>query len=86
MTPERDVAKPQVNVTLSSDEYDLLVSLAFVEERSASDLLRPAVTAFLEEEGSAPEVQQALQALQARRARREGKLTALRDRIPKSSG
>jgi hypothetical protein len=83
VTVKRDRGQAQVNVTLTSEEYDLLVSLAFVEERSASELLRPAVTALLDEEGSAPEVQQALQ---ARRARRDGKLAGLRDRIRKNSG
>jgi hypothetical protein len=79
------MAKPQVNVTLSNDQYDLLVALAFVEECSASELLRPAVTSFLEKEASAPEVQQALQALRSRRALSAGKLAGLQDRIRKSA-
>lgn len=37
------MAKPQVNVLLSQDERDLLEAIAFVEETTASELLRPVV-------------------------------------------
>ena len=75
------MGKPQVNVTLSAEEYDLLAALAFVEDRSHSELLRPAVTSYLQSEAATPEVQQALRALRARRAKQEKTLTDLRERI-----
>jgi len=75
------MARPQANVSLSTEEYDLLIAVTFVEEVSASELLRPVVTDFLDRQATDPEVRQALEALQARRARKAGKLTGLRERL-----
>lgn len=70
--------KPQVNVLLSHEERDLLEAIAFVEERSASEVLRPVVSAYLDGQREDPDVTSALVALQSRRARKEGKLAQLR--------
>lgn len=69
--------KRQVNVALSDEEYDVLVTLAFVEEVSASELLRPVVARFLEEQAKSAEVRLGLEALQARRAAKTGKLARI---------
>ena len=75
------MAKPQVNVLLSQDERDLLEAIAFVDETTASELLRPVVAAYLTKQRNEPDVKAALAALQSRRARKTGKLTDLRQRI-----
>ncbi len=72
------MAKPQVNVLLSQEERDLLEAVAFVEECSASEVLRPVVVAYLNKQRNDPDVKAALQAVGNRRARKEGKLTNLR--------
>ena len=74
------MAKPQVNVLLSQDERDVLEAIAYVEESTASELLRPVVGSYLNKERNDPDVQAALTALQNRRARKEGKVTDLRKR------
>lgn len=79
------MARPQANVSLSAEEYDVLVALAFVEETSASEVLRPVVTEFLDSQAGTPEVRQALDALHARRAREAGKLTGLPEHLRKDA-
>jgi hypothetical protein len=64
------VAKPQVNVLLTQDERDVLEALAFVNEATASELLRPVVTGFLDRQGNDPDVREALAALRKRRSRK----------------
>lgn len=80
------MAKPQVNVLLSQDERDLLEAIAFVDETTASELLRPVVAAYLTKQRNEPDVKAALAALQSRRARKAGKLTDLRQRISEEAG
>jgi hypothetical protein len=77
------MAKPQVNVLLSQEERDLLEAVAFVDEVTASELLRPVVAAYLNKQRNDPDVKAALAALKNRRARKEGKLSDLRHRIAK---
>jgi len=80
------MAKPQVNVLLSQDERDLLEAVAFVDEASAGELLRPVVAGFLNKQRNEPDVKAALAALQSRRARKAGKLTELRQRLTDDAG
>jgi len=79
------MAKPQVNVLLSQDDRDLLEAVAFVDETTASELLRPVVAAFLTKQRNEPDVKAALAALQSRRARKAGKLSDLRVHIANES-
>ena len=74
------MSKPQVNLLLSRAEYDLVQTLAFIDQCAVSEVLRPAVESFLRRQSEDPEVQLALQALQARRAKKEGRLTNLRQK------
>lgn len=80
------MAKPQVNVLLSQEERDLLEAVAFVDEATASELIRPVVAAYLNKQRTDPDVKAALTALQSRRARKAGKLTDLRQRIADGPG
>lgn len=64
------MAKPQVNVLLNQDEKDLLDAVAFVEEMSGPEVLRPVVLAYLTAQRQDPDVVAALAAMQRRRARR----------------
>lgn len=59
----------------------LLEAVAFVDETTASELLRPVVAAYLTKQRNEPEVEAALAALQSRRARKAGRLSDLRERI-----
>jgi hypothetical protein len=79
------MARRQVNILLTEDERDLLEAVAFVEERTASELLRPVVAGYLTKQRNDPDVTAALTALQSRRARRDGKLSNLRHRLAKES-
>jgi len=78
--------KPQANVALSAEEYDLLVTVAFVDEASTSEVLRPVVSQFLQEQAKSAEVRQALEAMQARRARKAGKLARIDEKSRGESG
>lgn len=75
------MARRQVNILLTEEERDLVEAVAFVEETTASELLRPVVAAYLTKQRNDPDVKAALGALRNRRARREGKLSDLRPRI-----
>lgn len=67
------MARPQANIALESSEYDVLQAIAFIEERSVSELLRPIVSDYVETRKREPEVQQALVALLGGRERRSKK-------------
>jgi hypothetical protein len=75
------MARRQVNILLTEEERDLVEAVAFVEETTASELLRPVVAAYLTKQRNDPDVKAALTALRNRRARKEGKLSDLRQRI-----
>lgn len=75
------MARRQVNILLTEEERDLVEAVAFVEETTASELLRPVVAAYLTKQRKDPDVKAALSALNSRRARKEGKLSDLRQRI-----
>lgn len=74
-----------MNILLTEDERDLVEAVAFVEETTASDLLRPVVAAYLTKQRNDPDVTAALTALRNRRASNEGKLSNLRRRIATES-
>jgi hypothetical protein len=80
------MARRQVNILLTEEERDLVEAVAFVEEMTASELLRPVVAAYLTKQRNDPDVKAALAALKNRRARREGKLADLRQRTADESG
>lgn len=75
------MAKPQVNVLVGQEDRDVLEAVAFVEELTLSELLRPVVIAYVNKQRNEPEVQAALSALQSRRSRKDGRLTDLRRKI-----
>lgn len=75
------MARRQVNILLTEDERDIVEAVAFVEETTASELLRPVVAAYLTKQRNDPDVKAALSALKNRRARKEGKVSDLRQRI-----
>lgn len=79
------MARRQVNILLAEEERDLVDAVAFVEETTASELLRPVVAAYLTKQRNDPDVTAALIALKNRRARNEGKLSNLRQRIATES-
>jgi hypothetical protein len=64
------MARPQANIALESSEYDVLQAIAFVEERSVSEVLRPLVSDYVAARGREPEVKKALDALLGGRERR----------------
>lgn len=72
------MAKPQVNILLAQEERDVLEAVAYVEEATVSEILRPVVTAYVNKQRNDPDVQAAMAALASRRARKEGKLASLR--------
>jgi hypothetical protein len=61
-------SKPQVNILLTRDERDLLEAVAFIEESTVSELLRPIVLDFVATKRNDQEVEAALAALIRRRA------------------
>lgn len=75
------MARRQVNILLTEEERDLVEAVAFVEETTASELLRPVVANYLTKQRSDPDVKAALGALKNRRSRKEGKLSDIRRRI-----
>lgn len=74
------MAKRQVNILLTQEERDLLEAVAFVEEKSTSELLRPVISAYLNKQRNDPDVGAALAALTSRRARGEGRVSDLPQR------
>ena len=80
------MARRQVNILLTEEERDLVEAVAFVEETTASDLLRPVVAAYLTKQRNDPDVMAALAALKNRRARKAGKLADIRQRIGTEPG
>ena len=72
----------QANVRLTPEENDILAALAFIEESSASGVLRRVIAAFLEQQKKDPQVQLALRALEERRGVKTGRVTSLRKSSP----
>ena len=62
--------RPQANVALNEEELDVVSAIAFLEERSISDVLRPVVSDFLRAQAALPEVATAVDALRRRREQR----------------
>jgi hypothetical protein len=79
------MARRQVNILLTEEERDLVEAVAFVEETTASELLRPVVAAYLTKQRNDPDVTAALAALKNRRERKGGKLSSMRHRISADS-
>ncbi len=71
------MARRQVNILLSQDERDLVEAVAFVEETTASELLRPVVAAYLTKQRNEPDVVSALAGPPERRARKDGTIANL---------
>jgi hypothetical protein len=68
----------QVNVRLTAEENDVLAALCFLEECSASEVLRPVIEAFLTRQMKDPQIRVALGALAERRGIKSGDVAALR--------
>jgi hypothetical protein len=64
----RKTNSDQANVALSPEEAEVLDAIAFLDDASRSDVLRPAVAAFLREAGLDQNVRQVIEARRARRA------------------
>jgi hypothetical protein len=75
------MTRRQVNILLAEEDRDLLEAIAFVEETTASELLRPVVAGYLTKQRSDPDVTRALTALRSRRARKKGEHSGSRRRI-----
>ena len=79
MTERKTQARPdQANVRLTPEEKDILAAAAFIEESSASEIVRRVVVAFLEQQMKDPQIQLALRALEERRGVKTGRVTSLR--------
>jgi hypothetical protein len=61
--------RSQVNVRLDSDEAEVLAAVAFLNDASAAEVLRPIVRDFLRKQRDDPEVDAALK-IRKRRQRR----------------
>ena len=61
---------PQVNVRLDASDADVLAALAFLNDCSAAEVLRPLIASYLEEQREDAAVQAAIRA----RERRQGSL------------
>lgn len=54
-------SKPQVNVRLTAQEQDVLDAIVFLREKSASEVVRPVVAAFLADQAADADVAAALE-------------------------
>lgn len=75
------MSKPQVNLLMAQEDRDVLEAVAFVDERSVTEVLRPVVLAYVNKQRNDPDVQAALAALESRRAKKEGRLTDIRRKV-----
>ena len=83
MTERKTQMRPdQANVRLTPEEKDVLAASAFIEESSASEVVRRVVVAFLEQQEKDPQIQLALRALEERRGIKTGRVTSLRRSSP----
>lgn len=83
MTEQKTQTRPdQANVRLTPEEKDVLAASAFIEESSASEVVRRVVVAFLEQQKKDPQIQLALRALEERRGIKTGRVTSLRRSSP----
>ncbi len=78
---------PQANVPLTPSSEAVLRALMFLEGKPASEILRPAVDAFLRDQGKSAEVKDALAVLKRYQAKTgAAKLASIRDRIRTQDG
>jgi hypothetical protein len=57
---------PQVNIRLDASDADVLAALAFLNDCSATEVLRPLVESYLDKQRKDPEVQAAIMARERR--------------------
>ena len=78
---------PQANVPLTPADEDVLRALMFLAAKPASEILRPAVEAFLRDQATNAEVRDALAVLKKHRDKTGAtKLTSIRDRLRSQEG
>lgn len=78
---------PQVNVSLTPSDEDVLRALMFLEGKPASEVLRPSIETFLREQRSVPEVREALAVLQRHRTKTgETNLASIQGRLKPKEG
>jgi hypothetical protein len=77
-TRQGDARTEQVNIRVTPGQNDVLAALVFLEECSASEVLRPVVERFLAQKANDPQVQLALRALHERRGIKSGTVASLR--------
>lgn len=63
------VARPQVNIRLDPDEAEILAAVAFLNDASAAEILRPVVRTFLSKQRKDPAVDAALKIRGKKRGR-----------------
>jgi hypothetical protein len=57
---------PQVNIRLDASDADVLAAVAFLNDCSATEVLRPLIASYLAEQRKDPEVQAAIRAKERR--------------------
>jgi hypothetical protein len=76
-TRQGDSRTEQVNIRVTPEQNDVLAALVFLEECSASEVLRPVVEHFLAQRANDPQVKLALRALHERRGVKSGRVASL---------
>jgi hypothetical protein len=61
---------PQVNIRLDASDADVLAALAFLNDCSAAEVLRPLIASYLDGQRKSPEVQAAIRARERRQETR----------------
>ena len=72
--------KPQVNLRLSPSEREILDALAYLEEKSASEVVRPLVVDYLRRRGQEEGVKIVMAERTRERARRAGRVAEIGQR------
>ena len=82
---ERSIqSRAQVNIALSSTQYEVLQAISFVEDQSVPELLRPLVQEYVDRMADDHAVQLALQARALTRARTDAGVTSITKKARKA--
>jgi len=72
MTPPEPARPPQVNIRLDASDAEVLAAVAFLNNSSAAEVVRPVIERFLLQQRQDPEVQAAVGVRRRRRERLAG--------------
>lgn len=73
---------PQANVRLTTEEDEILRALSFLEGKSVSEILRPAVESFLARQSEDADVKDAVALMRKRRQTQgESNLASIREKL-----